>query len=117
MPNASAAGPMNDTPLSLPSGTVVRVRNLVVFRGQQSSNLTLYIETPTPAADAITVRQEAAELVELHSEFAQRFGIRRALIGICRTQACLEMREIPAEMFHFVRDLDGSWRDEAGERR
>ncbi len=39
-------------PLTLSSGTVVRQRNVVVFRGHHINTLTITIESPTPAADA-----------------------------------------------------------------
>lgn len=41
----------NNTPLTLPSVTVVRTRNLIVFRGHNVSSLNVVIETPTPAAE------------------------------------------------------------------
>jgi hypothetical protein len=34
------------------------------------------------------------------------------MVGICRTQACLEMREAPSEMFFFRAQPDGTWRAE-----
>src|SRR3954470_11126239 len=74
--------PANDSPVTLPSGTVVRVRNLVVF----------------------------AELVDLHGASGGLGPLAQVTVGVCRTQACLEMREKPGEMFFFVARPDGSWR-------
>lgn len=108
-PSLSHPYPANDSPLTLPSGTVVRQRNLVVFRGHNVSALTITIETPTPAADSVRVAREAQEVATLHDTFAQRQGISRITIAVCRSQACLELREPAAEMFHFVRTSDGSW--------
>lgn len=102
--------PANDVPLTLPSGTVVRVRNLVVFAGSGGKALTLYIQSPTLPSDSVRLAREAKELVDLHAA-GGRFGtLTRATVGVCRTQACLEMRELPGEMFFFVAQPDGSWR-------
>jgi hypothetical protein len=105
------SGPMNDTPVTLPSGTVVRVRNIVVFVGPAKS-LTLYIESPTPASDTVRLAREAMELVALHGTTSSLGPTARAMVGICRTQACLEMRKVPREMFFFSAQPDGTWRAE-----
>jgi hypothetical protein len=105
--------PMNDTPVTLPSGTVVRVRNIVVFAGPSGNSLSLYIQSPTQPTDSARVAREAKELVELHGASTGRGPVTRATVGICRTQACLEMREAPSEMFFFHAEPDGSWRAEA----
>jgi hypothetical protein len=106
--------PANDTPLTLPSGTVVRTRKLIVFRGHNVSSLNVVIETPTPATDTARVASEAQAVANLHATFAQSNGLTRIMVSICRTQACLEMRELPAESFDFSQSADGSWiRDES----
>lgn len=102
--------PTNDTPVTLPSGTVVRVRNLVVFAGQGGNALTLYIQSPTLPSDSARLAREAKELVDLHAVSGNLGTLARATVGVCRTQACLEMREMPSEMFFFVAQPDGSWR-------
>ena len=104
--------PTNDTPLQLPSGPTVRVRNLVIFRGANVSGLTVIIETPTPASDPARVAREASEVAELHSEFVDAQGLEVLTVGICRTHACLEMRELPAEQHRFVRTAAHTWRAE-----
>jgi hypothetical protein len=109
MVNPTAAYPMSNTPLTLASGTVIHVRNRIVFRGTNAHTLTLYIETPTEAADSARVLGEARELAEIHSEYARTQGVDAIHIGVCRTQACLETREVPTELFRFIRAMDGSW--------
>ena len=101
--------PANDSPLSLPSGTVVRQRALVVFRGHDASTLTITIETPTAARDTGRVAHEAREVATLHDTFARSKGISRITVAVCRTRACFELREPALEMFNFARGRDGSW--------
>jgi hypothetical protein len=101
--------PTNDAPLTLSSGTVVRQRNLVVFRGFNYSKLTIIIETPTVASDTHRVAQEAQEVATLHDTFARTQGASGITVDVCRTQACFELREAAAETFHFARGQDGTW--------
>ena len=108
-PDGAHGFPANDARLVLPSGTVVRVRNLVVFRGHSGSNLTIMIQTPSAASDADRVANEALEVARLHDEFADRQSVGRIIVMICRTQACLETREPSTEMFQFVRQTDRTW--------
>lgn len=105
----SSPYPSNDSPLTLPSGTVVHQRNLVVFRGHHVSGLTIVIETPTPAADSQRIAREAHEVATLHAAFAEAQAIDRITVAICRSQACIELREVATEMFQFVRAADGTW--------
>jgi hypothetical protein len=109
-PMPASPYPANDSPVTLPSGTVVRVRQLVVFTGPHGKALTLYIQTPTPALDSARLAREAKELVDLHGASGGLGPLARATVGVCRTQACLEMRGTPSEMFFFVAQSDGSWR-------
>jgi hypothetical protein len=106
--------PGTNTPLTLPSAVVVQLRNLVVFRGQNASRLTIIFETPSSAADLVRVAREAHELAVLHSEFADAQRITRLTIGVCRTPVCLELREPPTEIFHFMRAPDRSWAADDG---
>ena len=109
-PRPNSPPPMNDTPVTLSSGTVVRVRNIVVFVGPSGKSLTLYIETPTQAAESAQIEREAKELIGRYGESATSGPFVRAIVSVCRTQACLEMREPPSEMFSFLPQPDGSWR-------
>jgi hypothetical protein len=95
--------------MTLASGTVVRQRNLVVFRGQNGNSLTITIETPTPAADSTRIVQEAREVAARHDEYARTQGVDRIAVAVCRSQACLELREMATELFHFARAADGTW--------
>lgn len=101
--------PGNDAPLTLSSGTVVRVRNLIVFRGQNTRQLTVVMETPTPADASIRLADEARELADMHRGIAEFERLDGITITICRSQACLELREPAAESFHFTRAADGGW--------
>lgn len=109
--------PANDTPLTLSPGIVVRVRDLVVFRGHNVSSLTVVLQSPTPAADSTRVASEALAVAKLHGTFAQTQGIDHISVMVCRTQACLAMQEPASEMFHFIRAADGSWTADPGHRR
>ena len=108
-PDPTHPYPTSDSPLALPSGTVVHQRNLVVFRGRGVSTLTMTIETPTPPSDSERVAREAFEMAVLHDASAETQSIRRITVAVCRSQACLELRELATEMFHFVRGNDGTW--------
>jgi hypothetical protein len=110
--------PINDIAVALPSGTVVRLRNTVVFHGGNGSGslhgvristLTLYIETPTPSTEPQRLATEAQELLGLQDKLPAIKDATIATVGICRTRLCLEMREIPQEVFYFARRANGSW--------
>jgi hypothetical protein len=104
------AGPLSDTPLGLPSGTVVRVRNLVIFKNLGGpGSLTIYIETPTAAHDADRLAREAQELATMHDMFAQTQNITTISVAVCRTPECIELRGAPSERFSFTRANDGAW--------
>jgi hypothetical protein len=106
----SSPYPANDAPMTLASGTVVRQRNIVVFRGRNgNSSLTITIETPTSATDSARVSEEAREVAGLLDEYTRRQGIDRISVAVCRSQACLELREVAKELFHFERAADGTW--------
>ena len=102
--------PMTDTPVTLSSGAVVRVRNVVVFAGPSGKSLTLYIETPTQATESAQIERDASELIERYGQSATSGPFVRAAVIVCRTQACLEMREPSGEMFSFVQQPGESWR-------
>ena len=108
-PTPNNPQPMNDTPVTLSSGTVVRVRNVIVFVGPSGKSLTLYIETPTQAADSARMERDAKELIGRYAESATSGPFVRAIVGVCRTPACLEMREPPSKLFFFSKQPDGSW--------
>jgi hypothetical protein len=109
-PTPNNSYPMSDTPVTLSSGTVVRVRNVVMFAGPSGRSLTLYIETPTQATESAQIERDANELVARYGHSATSGPFVRAAVIVCRTQACLEMREPPREMFSFVQEQGGSWR-------
>jgi hypothetical protein len=63
VPAQESPYPMNDIAVTLPSGTVVRIRNVVFFRGRSGSGLTIYIETPTPSTESERLALEAREVL------------------------------------------------------
>jgi hypothetical protein len=115
-PDPAHPFPLDDAPLTLPSGTTVRVRNLVVFQGRTKRQLTIMIETPTAATDTERLAREAKELANMHQQFAEMEHLDGITVAVCRTQACLETREVPSEMFRFVRGIDGHWTDDPMQR-
>jgi hypothetical protein len=99
--------PASDAPLTLSSGTVVRMRNLIVFGGNNTRRLTVVIQTPTPASEGARLAKEALELADLYRDYVPQLNA--ITIAVCRTQACIEMREPSTEMFQFVRTVGGDW--------
>src|SRR5688500_5045864 len=65
LPSQTSPYPMNGIAVTLSSGTVVRIRNIVVFRSQKGSRLTVYVETPTPSTERARVALEAKEIAGL----------------------------------------------------
>lgn len=108
--------PLEDTPLTLTSGTIVHVRNLVIFQGRTKRQLTIVVETPTAATDTERLAREAKELANMHQQFAEMEHLDGITVAVCRTQACLETREAPSETFRFVRAIDGYWTDDPMQR-
>lgn len=100
--------PMTDIAVTLASGTVVRVRNVVIVRDQHDSRLAVYIETPTPASEPERVASEAKEVAGVQVRSPMIGNLTNVRVAVCRTSGCLEMREKPLEMFSFVRKPDGS---------
>ena len=110
--------PMNDIAVTLPSGTIVRIRNIGVLRfgsegelghSKSEGSVTIYIETSTPASQPERLAREAKELLGLLEGLPPVKNGTSANIGICRTRLCLEMRAIPDEMFWFARVPSGEW--------
>ena len=112
LPSQQSPYPLNDIAVTLSSGTVVRIRNIVVFRSQKGSRLTVYVETPTPSTERARVALEAKEIAGLQVTSASSANPTSVHVVVCRTQGCLEMREMPQEMFSFVRQADGAWQSE-----
>jgi hypothetical protein len=106
----SQTGPRNDLAVTLASGTVVRIRNMVIFQSQNGSGLAVYIETPTPSTDRDRLALEAKEVagLQLKSPTSGNLSLTSVRVAVCRTSGCLEMREKPQEMFSFVRKSDGT---------
>jgi hypothetical protein len=107
-PSQTGQYPTNDIAVTLTSGTVVRIRNVVVFRGPIGNVLTVYIETPTPSTQSERVASEAKEVAGLQLKAPTIGSLTGVSVAVCRTSGCLQMREKPQEMFHFIRKSDGS---------
>jgi hypothetical protein len=108
-PSQSGHDPMQNLAVTLSSGTVVRIRNMVVFQSQGGSGiLAVYIETPTPSTEPKRLALEAKEVAGLQLKSPTIGNLTNVRVAVCRTNACLEMREKPREMFSFIRRSDGS---------
>lgn len=107
-PSQTGQYPMTDIAVTLASGTVVRIRNVVAFRSQNRSELTVYIETPTPSTEPDRLALEAKEIAGLQVKSPTIGNLTNVRVAVCRNRGCLEMREKPQQMFLFVRKSDGS---------
>ena len=107
-PSETGHNPMNNIAVTLTSGTVIRIRNVVVVRGPNGSGLAVYIETPTPSTEPERLALEAKEVAGLQLKSPMAGNLTSVSVAVCRTSGCLEMREKPQEMFSFVRKSDGS---------
>lgn len=106
------AYPGNNIPVTLPSGPIL-IRNVFRASGMgPGPSYTFYIETPTSDADPAQLAREAEELVSCWTGLPDRDMLTAVIVGICRTEACLQGREIPSHMFNVVLQEDGSWRAE-----
>ncbi len=112
-PSQARQDRLNDIAVTLHSGTVVRIRNLAIFRSQNGSALTVYIETPTPSTEPKRLALEAKEIAGLQIKSPALATLTSVSVAVCRTHACLIMREKPEETFSFVRKSDGSLDDNA----
>ena len=103
--------PTQRTPLTLPSGHVVVIRNLVVSTqaGQSGGAFSILYETTQPASEHAARQAEAVEVVELHRSWAEERDLDLMCAAICNTDAAAEMREMPEVVFFFKRGLDGRW--------
>jgi hypothetical protein len=107
-PSQTGHDSLIDIPDTLASGTVVRIRNIRIFRSQNSSALTVYIETPTPSTEPERLALEAKEVAGLQIKSLMTGNLTRVSVAVCRTIGCGQMREKPEELFLFVRKSDGS---------
>jgi hypothetical protein len=108
-PSQTGHDSVNNLAVTLSSGTVVRIRNMVVFQNQNGSALlAVYIETPTPSTEPERLALEAKEVAGLQVKSPTIGNLTNVRVAVCRTKGCLEMREKPQEMFSFVRKSDGS---------
>lgn len=108
-PSQTGHDPMQNLAVTLSSGTVVRIRNMLVLQAPNGSGLlTVYIETPTPSTEPKRLAVEAKEVAGLQIKSPTIGNLTYVRIAVCRTSGCLEMREKPQEMFSFIRKSDGS---------
>lgn len=103
--------PTQRTPLTLPSGHVVVILNLVVSTqaGQPGGAFTVQYETRHPASQHAARQAEAVEVVEAHRAWAEAHGFDVITAAICNTLAAAEMREMPEVVFYFKPGVDGRW--------
>jgi hypothetical protein len=108
-PSQAGHEPMNNLAVTLSSGTVVRIRNMLVLQTPNGSRLlTVYIETPTPSTEPERLAVEAKEVAGIQIKSPTIGNLTSVRVAVCRTNGCLEMREKPQEMFSFIPKSDGS---------
>jgi hypothetical protein len=67
------------------------------------------IESPTPAGERDRLEREAQEIATVYAPFAEAQAVDRITIAVCRTNACVELREASTERFDFARAANGTW--------
>ena len=103
--------PTQRTPLTLPSGQVVVILNLVISSqaGQPGGAFEVQYETRHPPGEHAARQAEAVEVVAVHRAWAEERGFDLMTAAIFNTAAAAEMREMPEAVFFFKRGLDGRW--------
>ena len=101
--------PLQDRPISLPSGRVVRLYNVFTLRPGPPTSYTVQYGSAIPEGDGALRRAEAAEVITFFAEYFASQGATRASAQICGTRAQAEMREAPECIFRFERRHDGLW--------
>ena len=109
--------PLEETPLTLPSGRVVAVLNLVAVaqRGRAGGTLGVQYRSAVPAADREGRRAEAAEVAARYAAVAAARGCRRLAAQLCNSPEAAALRALPELVLTFEPAADGTWRltDEA----
>lgn len=101
--------PAMDLPMTLSSGHVWRVRNLVVLVSGGRKALTIFVETGDAVRDSATMLFDASALVREHPELQAGESLDRITVAVCRTEACIELRERPSDLWLFERLPAGGW--------
>ena len=102
--------PMQEHPVTLPSGRVIVVLNQIVVsqRGVSGGSLGIQYRSQVSAVDRAEQLSEAREVAELHRAFAEAQGYTLSA-QICNTPAAAETREPPERAFYFARSDAGEW--------
>ena len=102
--------PMQETAVALPSGRLITVLNLVVYKRAEPRIAVFSIQyrTSVPADDFSGRSEEAAEVAAFYREFAESQGFDVIRSEICNTQAAAETREGPEAIFRYVRGVTGN---------
>ena len=110
--------PLQDQPLVLPSGRIVRIYNLVFLTQEHEPSMSLRVE-PTfriqygTRAGSDQPLQRAAEAAEVIGHFLDHAPAEYAMVAyaeICETADQAERRDPPQATFEFRRNQDGAWR-------
>jgi hypothetical protein len=102
--------PLQDRPLTLPSGRVVQLYNVVsIASGDDSSSFGVQYRSAISASDEVNRREEATEVIAKFARLFSRADVTRASAQLCATRAQAEMREPPEMIFQFERGADSSW--------
>ena len=99
-----------EQPLTLPSGRVVAILNLVVLRhgNEDGGTFDIQYRTSIHENDREAVLEEAREVVLLHRAFAEEHGYSMRA-QVCTPQAGAGGRELPTRIITFARSDTGEW--------
>jgi hypothetical protein len=112
------AFPLQDQPLVLPSGRIVRIYNLLFLTQDDDPSSVLRVEPSFriqygTATGADQVADRSAEAAEVIAYFLGQAAAEHTTVGyaeVCSTPAQAERRDPPEASFKFFRDDHGAWR-------
>ena len=110
--------PLQDQPLVLPSGRIVRIYNLLFLTQQDDPSSVLRVEPSFriqygTAIGPDQVAERSAEAAEVIAYFLGQAVAEDTTVGyaeICSTPAQAQRRDRPETSFKFFRDDRGAWR-------
>lgn len=113
-----ASFPLQDQPLVLPSGRIVRIYNLLFTTQRDDPSSFLRVEesfriqygTAIPATQPAERSAEAAEVIAYFRAAGPEEPGMVAYADICGAPAQAERREPPEASFKFLRNGNGDWR-------
>jgi hypothetical protein len=102
--------PLQERPLSLASGRVVQLYNIVSMTSpDRAPSFGVQYRSSIAAADEEGRKAEAIEVIAIYADFFAAQGATSGSAQLCATRAQAEMREPPEMIFQFERAADTSW--------